>query len=55
MGVQPLSSAQVGEVLVVSPDEEWMLSSLQPVSPLVQRQDHGQQFPVSHVVISLRQ
>lgn len=50
-GVQAASGAQVGKIFVVCPHDEGLSPSLQPVSPLLQSRDHGQEFPVPHVVV----
>ena len=52
LGTQPLRLPDVSEIFVVSPYEHRMLGPLQPVYPLPQGGDHGQKFPVSHVIIT---
>ena len=52
-GTEPLRIADVSEVLVVRPDENGVLGSLQPVPPLLEGHVDGQKFPVSHVIIPL--
>lgn len=35
-GVQSLGGFDVGQILMISPDNEWLFCPLQPVSPLLQ-------------------
>ena len=53
-GTEPLRVVDVGQVLVVRPDEDGMLGALQPVPPLRKGLADGQKFPVPHVVLTLR-
>lgn len=46
--VQSLGLLDVGEVPVVCPDEEWVLGTLQPMSPLHKYQLYLQQLPVTN-------
>ena len=52
-GTEPFRVADVGQVLVVRPDEDGMLGPLQPVPPLLKGRMDGQKFPVPHVVVML--
>lgn len=40
---------------MVGPDNEWECRALKPVMPFLLCEDHHQQFPVSHIVVGLRQ
>ena len=51
--VQPFSGGPVGQVFVVGPYNEWLLCSLQPMSPLLEIQHHCQEFPVFYIIVSL--
>ena len=49
-----LGDLEVLKVPMVRPHQERMLSTLQPVPPLLERQLDGQQLPVTHVVPGFR-
>ena len=49
-GVQPLDGLNVRQVSVVRPRDKVLLSTLQPVAALLQRQSHCQYHPVAHIV-----
>jgi len=45
---------EIGQVLVVCPDQNWMLGPLEPVSPFLQGEFYGKKFPVSNIIVLLR-
>lgn len=47
------SRAQIFQIFVVSPDQEWYLSLLQPMPPLLQGQFHSQQLQVPDIIVAL--
>lgn len=53
--VEAPRAPHLGQILVVGPYYEWLSGSLQPVSPLLQRQNHRQELAVSHMLAALRQ
>lgn len=53
MGVEPSGRVKVRQVLVVSPNEEWLLGTLQPMSPFLKSQDNCKKLLVSNVIITL--
>ena len=52
--VQSFGFSEVFEVAMVRNYLKLVVSSLQPVSPLLQGQFDGQQFPVTDIIIPLR-
>ncbi len=53
-GIQPFSTPEIFQVLVAGDHGKGVLCSLQPMSPLLQSQLDGKQFPVSNVIVTLR-
>ncbi len=53
MGIEPLGFTEVLEIFVICNDCERVVSSLQPMRPLLQGQLDGQQLPVADVVVLL--
>ncbi len=45
---------EVGEVLVIGPNDERMSHPLQTVSPFLKGQHHRQEFSVPHVIVTFR-
>ena len=52
--VQSFSCPQILKVLMIRPDQEWVLRPLQPVPPFLQSNFDGEKFPVSYILIPLR-
>ena len=50
-GIESFGGPDVLKVLMISPNQEWLLCSLQPMSPFFHGHFNGQQLPFSHVVI----
>ncbi len=53
-GFNHLALSEIFQVFVVSDDCKWVLSSLQTVPPFLQQQFHGEQLPISNIVVLLR-
>ena len=52
-GTQPLGVPDIGQVLVVRPDNYGLLGPLQPVAPLREGGVDSQELPIAHVVVRL--
>lgn len=52
--VEAFSGLEISQVFVVSPHHYGLLSAFKLVSPLLECQLDGEEFPVAHVIVSLR-
>lgn len=53
MRVEAFCFAKIYKVSVIRENQERMVGSLQPVSPLVQGCLYGEQLPIPHVIVGL--
>ncbi len=52
-GIEPLGFTKILQIFVICNDGEWVISSLQPVTPLFQHKIDGEQLTISDVIVLL--